>query len=156
VNRRLIAVALVLVAAALGLLAVDLWTGDDYDRTTVEIEDAETGERLATVDVRIADTFEKRYTGLSETDSLGPNEGMLFTYEEPGNRTYVMRNMSFAIDIVFIDADGTITTAYSAEPEAEPYTGYDGHGQYVLEVRYGYLEEHGIEVGDRVVIDDSP
>ncbi|MFA9516638.1 DUF192 domain-containing protein [Halopenitus sp. H-Gu1] len=152
-NRRLTVIGLLLVAAALGLLAVDLWPAEagEYDRTTVEIEDGDTGERLATVEVRIADTQTKRYTGLSETESLDPDEGMLFIHDEPGSYAYVMRNMSFPIDIVFINADGTISTIHSAEADSDAR--YEGQGQYVLEVRYGYMADHGIETGDRVIID---
>ncbi|MFC6615525.1 DUF192 domain-containing protein [Halopenitus salinus] len=152
-NRRLTVVGLLLVAAALGVLAVDLWPGDpgEYERTTIEVEDGTTGDRLATVDVRIADTRDKRYTGLSETDSLDPNEGMLFVHDEVGTHAYVMRNMSFPLDILFVDADGTITTIHSAEADSDDR--FEGRGRYVLEVRYGYAAENGIEVGDRVIVD---
>lgn len=123
----------------------------EYDRATVTIEDGETGAELATIEVRIADTWGKRVVGLSGTDSLPANEGMLFVHDEPGEYGYVMRNMAFGIDIVFIDADGTITTIHEAHPEDEQP--FEGSGKYVLEVNVGFTAEHGIEGGDRVVID---
>ncbi|WP_363467727.1 DUF192 domain-containing protein [Halogeometricum borinquense] len=131
--------------------------GDQYDRTTVSL--ISDGERVAEVNVRVADTYEKRYTGLSATESLGTNEGMLFVHDSEGEYSYVMRDMAFPLDIVFIDADGTITAIHHAElpPEGTPDGGlkhYTGTGKYVLEVPYGYMNETGVEVGDTVRIED--
>ncbi|MFD1597809.1 DUF192 domain-containing protein [Halobellus rarus] len=148
----LLAVGIVAVASNPGLLP----TGE-YERTTVDVLDAESGETLASVTVRVADTRSKRYTGLSETDSLGANEGMLFVHGEEDEYAYVMRGMAFPIDIVFVDSGGTITAVHHAEPPPEGTSGsdltrYRGRGQYVLEVPYNYTVEHGIEAGDRVEI----
>jgi len=122
-------------------------------RTTVAVREDNAGEPLGTVEVRIAQTFNQRYVGLSETESLGPDEGMLFVHEEEGQHTYVMRNMSFPLDIIFIDANGTITTIHHAPlpPEGEQYSAeYPGYGKYVLEVNRGWTNRTGVEVGDRV------
>ncbi len=155
VNRR----ALVLLGLAVVLLlAVGLYTNPallitGYDTTTVEAVDGETDETLATAEVRVADTFLKRYVGLSATEELGPNEGMLFVHDEPGEYGYVMRDMAFAIDIVFVDADGTVTRIHEAEPESRPLTVYEGHGQYVLEVPMGWSAANDVEPGDRIVFE---
>jgi uncharacterized membrane protein (UPF0127 family) len=130
-----------------------------YERTTVTVVDDEGGETLATVHVRVADTFQKRYTGLSDTGSLGPHEGMLFVHEEEGRHAYVMRKMDFPIDIVFVDANGTITAIHHAElpPEGtagDELTRYRGTGKYVLELPYGYTNRTCIDVGDRIRIAD--
>ena len=119
---------------------------------SVTVVDAN-GTDLGAVEVRVADTFRKRYTGLSNTASLGPNEGMLFVHDEEGEYAYVMRDMAFPIDIVFVDANGTITAVHHAETEERPYTRYRGTGKYVLEVPYEWTTDHGVEVGDRIRID---
>ena len=150
----LLALALLLagvLAFAPGLLA----TGG-YERTTVTAYDAN-GTRLATVDVRVADTFPKRYTGLSDTESLGRNEGMLFVHPSGGTLAYVMRDMDFPLDIVFVAANGTVTRVHHAELPPEGTTGggltrYRGTGRYVLEVPYGYANRTGIDPGDRIVV----
>jgi uncharacterized membrane protein (UPF0127 family) len=146
---RWLIVGLLLALAAGGLFVATLDGSGPYDRATVNIVDGETGTTLATVEVRIADTFPKRYTGLSNTSSLGPNEGMLFVHEgeTPG---YVMRDMAFPIDIVFIDSDGEITTIHHAAVDADQT--FRGPGRYVLELPYNYTVENRITVGDRVEI----
>ncbi|SFR30443.1 MULTISPECIES: DUF192 domain-containing protein [Halorubrum] len=158
-NRRLVGVAaaLALIAVAgLGAAAANptlLITG--YDTATVEAVDGETGETLATVEARVADGFVKRYVGLSATDDLDAGEGMLFVHADAAERAYVMRDMAFPLDIVFADANGTVTTIHEAAPESRPLTRYEGTGRYVLEVPRGWSERHGVEPGDRLVIDRS-
>ena len=161
-RSRLAAVTFALIAVlAIGAVVVATNPGllptGEYDRTTVTAVDGDTGEDLATVRVRVADTQSKRYTGLSDTDSLGENEGMLFVHDAEGEYAYVMREMAFPLDIVFVDADGTITRIHHAELPAEgtsasDLTRYPGRGRYVLEVPYGYTDDHGIEAGDRLRI----
>ena len=102
----------------------------------------------------VADSFSKRYVGLSETDRLPDGKGMLFIHDDGGERTYVMRNMSFGLDIVFVDADGTITAIHKAPEPGPDEDGVDqeyaGEGRYVLEVSRGWTDERGVEVGDRI------
>jgi len=130
----------------------------DYERATVTLRDAN-GTRLATVDVRIADTRPKRRVGLSDTASLAPGEGMLFVHPESGPHAYVMRDMAFPLDIVFVDANGTITTVHHAPTEPGKSglerTRYRGRGTYVLEVPRGYANATGVDVGDEVEISDG-
>lgn len=157
--------AVVLVAALLGAVAVAVLltvpplpfvdTGN-YETATVTVSDAD-DRRLATVAVRIADTQEKRRIGLMRTESLDSGAGMLFVHPREGTYTYHMRNMSFDIDIVFVAADGTVTTIHHArapDPGADSET-YTGRGKYVLEVPSGYTNATGIGVGDHIEIPDD-
>jgi len=127
------------------------------EQPRVVVRDDETGEALGNVTVELAETADERYTGLSEHESLGENEGMLFVYVEEGERTFVMRSMDFPIDIVYVGADGHITEIHHAETEAddEDLTPYPGRGKWVLEVPYNWTVERGVEAGDRVVIHDG-
>ncbi|GAB6879314.1 hypothetical protein JCM17823_15880 [Halorubrum gandharaense] len=154
-NRRHLPALLALVAL---LVAVAVYTNPGllivgYDTTEVTAVDGETDAELATVEARVADDARKRYVGLSETESLGADEGMLFVHDEPGEYGYVMRDMAFPIDIIFADEDGVVTAIYEAEPESRPLTTYEGEGQYVLEVRMGWSEENELEEGDRLVFE---
>jgi len=124
-----------------------------YETTTVEAVDGETNASLATVEARVADGFVKRYVGLSATDDLPGDRGMLFVHGDTAERAYVMRDMAFGLDILFVAADGTITVIHEAEPEARPFTRYRGTGQYVLEVPRGWSDRHGVETGDRLVFE---
>ncbi|WP_129114533.1 DUF192 domain-containing protein [Halegenticoccus tardaugens] len=163
VSRRtlavLAAVALLAVAGVGAAYAAGLFSAGEYDRTTVTVVDDEDGTKLATVEVRVADTPQKRYTGLSDTASLDDGEGMLFVHPAEGDHAYVMRDMAFPLDIVFVDADGTITRIHHAPLPSEgtdesDLKRYEGRGKYVLEVPYGYTNRTGVDAGDRVTIRD--
>ena len=155
-------VALVLTTAvAAGVVpppATLLGTPDEYERAEVTITN-NCSQVLGTVDVRIADTRQKRIAGLSDTASLQNGSGMLFTYDEPSEHTYVMREMDFPLDIVFIGADGRINSIESAPAPGPNEDGNDiertGYGKYVLEVPRGWMERHGIHAGHRVDINRS-
>lgn len=153
-RRVLFAVLAGLVLTAAGIGITEFRDGTVADRTQVTVVD-ESGVELAKAEVRVADTFNERYTGLSDTEALGENEGMLFVHDTEGQYTYVMRDMAFPIDIVFIDADRRITAIYHAEVEDRPLTEYTGRGKWVLEVPYRWTERHGIEPGHRIIIERS-
>jgi len=126
-----------------------------YAQTTVSVVDDESGEELGRVEAAIADEQSLRYTGLSETDRLPADRGMLFVYNEPQEQLkYVMRNMSFPLDILYVHGNGTIQSIHHVRaPEAgedgESITA-SGEGQYVLEVNRGWTTDRGIEAGDRL------
>lgn len=157
-RRLALALALLLAAALVVVLAYQLGalaiiTGSE-DHATVTISD-EGGETLATVETEVADTPPERYTGLSDHESLGENEGMLFVFERESTQSFVMRDMAFPIDMIFIGEDGEITTIHEApvEDDDSDLTSYRGEAKWVLEVNYGYAAENGITEGDRVDIE---
>ncbi len=146
------------VAVALGLAFPPLALVDpgDYDTATVTLRD-DNGTSLATVDVRIADTQEKRRIGLMRTESLENGSGMLFVHQRERTYTYHMRNMSFDIDILFVGPEGIVTVIHhaSAPTPGEESDTYTGRGKYVLEVPRGYTNATGVDPGDRVEIPDD-
>ena len=129
----------------------------DYETTTVTVEGPE-GESRGSVTAAIADDRDKLVLGLSDAEALPEDGGMLFVYDDPRESlTFIMPNMDFGIDIVFVDGDRTITRIHNA-PEPGPNEDgseqeYDGSGQYVLEVPYEWTDRHGVEVGDSLRFD---
>ena len=129
----------------------------DYETTTVTVESPE-GEERGSVTAAIADDGDKRLLGLSDAEALPEDGGMLFVYDAPRQSlTYVMRRMSFGIDIVFVDGDREVVRIHNA-PEPGPNEDgeeqrYPGSGQYVLEVPYEWTDRHGVEVGDSLRFD---
>ncbi|NGM70244.1 DUF192 domain-containing protein [Natronolimnobius sp. AArcel1] len=151
-----------LVAVAVGFIAFALlqtglisppWSADSGEVRVLDTD----GESKAVVDVEVADTYSERHTGLSDHDSLEDGEGMLFVHASENERTYVMREMDFDIDIIFIDSDHEITSIEHARAPEPDEDGEDlehtGDGQYVLEVPRGYANETGMSVGDEVELE---
>ncbi|MFC7135247.1 MULTISPECIES: DUF192 domain-containing protein [Salinibaculum] len=122
-----------------------------YEATEVEVQ-TPGGRVLGSITAAIADTGQLRYTGLSDTAALPEDRGMLFVYSAVADRTFVMREMDFGIDIVYADAEGVITRIHHAPAPGPNEDGddqhYPGRGQYVLEVNEHWTTERGIEAGD--------
>jgi len=123
----------------------------EYDKTTVTVLTPAGAERDS-VTAAIADTSSLRYTGLSDTESLPFDRGMLFVYNSGGERTYVMRDMDFGLDIIFVDENREITTIHHAPEPGPDENGenqtYSGYGQYVLEVNIDWTTANCVVEGD--------
>ena len=106
------------------------------------------------ITVEIADTPELRNLGLSGRPSLSDGSGLLFVYDEPGPRAFWMKDMRFAIDIIWIGGDLTVTgVTRNALPSSYPETfSPGGDALHVLEVNAGFSDRHGIGAGDSVVL----
>ncbi|RKD93331.1 DUF192 domain-containing protein [Halopiger aswanensis] len=154
--QALLAVVLVLLVGVVLVQAGFVSAPWHVDRGEVRVLD-NSGEPKAVVNVSVADTRQEQYTGLSDHDSLESGEGMLFVHSSEDDRTYVMREMDFPIDIVFIGADREITGiehARAPEPDEDGEDlRYTGRAKWVLEIPRSYANETGMAVGDEVEIE---
>lgn len=102
--------------------------------------------------VEVADTYEERILGLSGRDSLKPNTGMFFIFDEPDTYGMWMKDMKFNIDIIWLDRFGEII--YMKEdvvPESYPETFTpDEPTLYVLEVPAHFIKDKNLKLGDRI------
>jgi len=130
---------------------------EGYEEATVRAVSASDGGTLGSVTAAVADTGELRYLGLSDTESLPEDRGMLFVYDSVADRTFVMREMDFGIDIVYADGEGTIMAIHHAPAPGPEEDGnamrYPGRGQYVLEVPYEWTLRRGVGLGDRLAFE---
>lgn len=105
------------------------------------------------IKVELALTKEAQEQGLSSRSELKVNEGMLFVFDHPDKYFFWMKNMNFAIDIIWIAPDmKVIYIKKNAEPEVflETY-GPDKEAKYVLEVVPGFSEKNNLKEGDSVL-----
>jgi uncharacterized membrane protein (UPF0127 family) len=127
---------------------------------TVSFATADGGHLNITCEVA-DDTFE-RTKGLQHREDLPMGKGMLFVYDEPAYLSFIMPNMNFPLDIIFIAENGTVVNVEEAEPEdpGTPRSDYvryrsDGEVKWVVEINQGLSREHGIGPGTRVLIGTS-
>lgn len=103
----------------------------------------------------IAQTPAEQSNGLMYRDSLDENTGMLFVFERVEPVAFWMKNTRIPLDIIFVNASGSIVNIVTAQPcIEEPCEQYrsDGAVKYVLEVNGGYAARQGIRAGDIVVL----
>lgn len=104
------------------------------------------------VDVEIAAISQDRIQGLSGRNCLELGSGMLFTYGLSGDYCFWMKDMKFAIDIVWLDDEGVVVTVKdNVSPETYPDSFCPSRpAQYVLEVPAGYAASSGWAEGTRM------
>ena len=113
--------------------------------STVQLKDR-------TIKVTVADTPEEREQGLSGWAGLGEDEGMLFIFPEDGYPAFWMKDMKFAIDILWSSSEGVVVDMrQDVSPETYP-TAFAprSEARYVLELPAGYTEVHQVRLDDIV------
>ena len=102
--------------------------------------------------ILIADDDKERARGLMYYENLKSSEGMLFIFQKLGKYSFWMKDMSFPIDIIWIDQNQKIVFIQKNSPP-ESYPGIFTPGndaRYVLEVLAGFSEKNNLKVGNFV------
>jgi len=78
---------------------------------------------------------------------------MLFIFDNESLHGIWMKDMNFAIDILWIDEGyKVVDIKKDAKPESYPEVFIpEVPSKYVLEVNAGFLEENDIEIGDKII-----
>lgn len=111
----------------------------------------ETGRGAVDFNVQLAANDATRAKGLMFVEKLESKDGMLFDFGKEGYRSFWMKNTLIPLDIIYIKADGTISTinenttplSETPIPSSEPV-------RAVLEIAGGRARELGIEPGAKV------
>jgi uncharacterized membrane protein (UPF0127 family) len=134
---------IILSIAVIVLLVLILFKRQPVKYTNVKIGDTE-------IRAEIANTFVKKSKGLMFRKNLSEREGMLFIFDEEGYYSFWMMNMSFPIDIIWIDKEKEIVDIIKdAQPCGLTCSGYrpKEKAMYVLEVNANFTEKHDVKVG---------
>ncbi|MDD5606124.1 MAG: DUF192 domain-containing protein [Patescibacteria group bacterium] len=110
-----------------------------------------------TINVAVADNPVERIQGLSGLTGLEEDEGMLFIFDETGKHGIWMKNMNFAIDILWLDETGRVVHVVNQAPVSQDDLDLlvyqnDEPAKYVLEVPAGVAEAKDLEVGAQVQV----
>lgn len=110
-----------------------------------------------TLRVEVALTPEEHVRGLGGRDSLPADSGMLFDLDRPRVPGFWMKDMRFALDMVWIDEAMRIA---GVTPDVQPEPGVpdaslrryspDEPVRYVLELNAGAASRLGLSAGERV------
>jgi uncharacterized membrane protein (UPF0127 family) len=123
---------------------------EDHGETTIYINE----EALI---LEVVNTDGSRAQGLSDRMEL-PHDGMLFAFEDVRQRSFWMKNMNFALDMVWVKDEKVVgvteNAAVPAESEREnPTTFYTSPSEanVVIELAAGRAKQLGIEVDDEIL-----
>ncbi|MEK7521010.1 MAG: DUF192 domain-containing protein [Patescibacteria group bacterium] len=101
----------------------------------------------------IADTDQKRETGLSGRERMADDEGMIFLFGRSALWPIWMKGMNFPIDIIWLRNNRVvdIKTNIPVEDAAVPTRYYSvSEADAVIELNAGMAERAGIKLGDRI------
>ncbi|HVO28848.1 MAG TPA: DUF192 domain-containing protein [Candidatus Paceibacterota bacterium] len=110
-------------------------------------------------DVEMATTMVEQSCGLSGRESLADGQGMLFVFGSGSTQNFWMKDMNFALDMVWISGNQVAGFAQDVPPPApgtqlwqlKIYTSPPNVDK-VLEVPAGTVAKDGLAVGDAVTI----
>lgn len=109
------------------------------------------GKRHA-FDVEVAGTPQQQVTGLMFRTSVPADGGMLFVWPQPQESEMWMKNTLVSLDMVFIEADGTIRhIAEDTVPHSLAIIDSHGKVSATLELQGGITAKLGIVPGDKVL-----
>lgn len=100
--------------------------------------------------LEVATSSEARERGLSGRAELPADTGLLFIFPESALYGFWMKEMNFAIDIIWLKESGEILEiTHEAKPESYPNAFYPPEPiKYVLEVNAGYATQNNLKIGD--------
>ena len=107
-------------------------------------------------DVEIADTEPARERGLMFRESMPPDHGMLFLFDDSTERTFWMKNCRMPLDILYFDEKYKLVSVQQRVPacRSDPCPVYPSAGavKYVLELNAGTTDKLGVKPGDALKV----
>lgn len=99
----------------------------------------------------IARTPQEHQVGMMWRTNMAEMEGMIFIFDQPGRRSFWMRNTLVPLDIAYIAADGTLLEVHAAKPRDEtPIPSDSERVQFVLETRQGWFQRNNVKPGMQI------
>jgi len=108
-----------------------------------------------TVKAEVADNPLKRIEGLMSKKTLPDNEGMLFIFDDENYHGIWMMNMTFSIDILWINKDLKIIDIVEGAQPCKincPIYLPNEKALYVLEVNSGFVSKNKLQTGNSIGI----
>lgn len=139
------------VSGFIGVLIFFFLIFDNQAQAEYQLIEIEFDNR-AKINAFLADDFSKQQQGLAVYDQLEPNQGMLFKFNDSRVRHIWMKDMNFAIDLIWLDEEKKII-------KIEENIGVDSYPEtfssglpvkYFIETNTGWVKENQINTGQHV------
>jgi len=124
----------------------DLIDKNKFKKTVISIGKVE-------INSFVSDTETLQEAGLSGWSGLEANQGMLFVFPTPGKYNFWMKDMKFALDMIWLnEKKQIIDIAENILPETYPKSFSPSENSiYVLEVPSGFCSQNNIVVGQTAI-----
>ena len=102
------------------------------------------------IHAEVARSAAEREIGLMFRTALGPNDGMLFVFEQPGQQCFWMKNTLLPLSVAFVADDGSIVNIDTMKPQTLDSHCSDKPVRFVLEMNEGWFAKRGIKAGSKL------
>jgi uncharacterized membrane protein (UPF0127 family) len=106
------------------------------------------------LEIEVAASGQTRQKGLMFRQELKPGKGMLFNFTDEAFHRFWMKNMNFPLDLIWVNKEKVIVdVTKNAQPcdDSCPTFTSGEKAFYVLEVNAGFVEQHKVRIGERLV-----
>jgi uncharacterized membrane protein (UPF0127 family) len=110
----------------------------------------ELGAGLHLIHAELAADDRSRMRGLMFRKSLGPNEGMLFVFDESTTHCMWMKNTLVPLSVAFLDESAHIINVADMAPHSEASHCATRPARYALEMQRGWFSERGLGPGTEI------
>lgn len=116
----------------------------------------------ADLTLEVARTEAQREHGLMDRTSINPHTGMIFVFDRDDFVTFWMKNTLVSLDMIFVDASGTVRRVFAKVPvvartlpdDQIPTEG--AQAKYVIELQAGEAAADGITNGIKLDLHGVP
>ena len=103
------------------------------------------------ISAEVAQSPDERATGLMFRQSMPPNQGMLFVFDQAEQQCFWMKNTLIPLDVAFVADDGTVINIEHMKPQT-----LDNHCsakpvRLVLEMNEGWFARKGVSAGSKLM-----
>ncbi len=95
----------------------------------------------------VAADVSTRMQGLMHRESLAPNAGMLFIFEDAAIHCMWMKNTLIPLSVAFIDQGGAIINVADMQPHSEQSHCASAPARFALEMTKGWFAQRGVKPG---------
>jgi uncharacterized membrane protein (UPF0127 family) len=105
-----------------------------------------------TFTLELATTQAQQELGLMHRDHLDADAGMIFIFPDMGVRTFWNHDVSFPLDLVFLDGSGKVVSIKRMEKFSDLDVSSDVPARYAIELNAGTAANLGLKTGDTLPI----
>ena len=120
------------------------------DRYEITITFLTNNNHKKKINCYIAQSLKEKIIGLSDTDFLPKDYGMIFPFKYSNFRFFNMKDMKYPLDIIFIDKNYHIKKIYEADNNHNRLI--YGYCKYVIETNKGFCRKNNILTDNTILL----
>jgi len=118
------------------------------DTVTIKVGEQE-------LEVELALTPASQAKGLMKRESMEPNHGMLFVFDNAESRSFWMKNTWIPLDLAYIDPQGVIQEIHPLYPNNQnSVKSVSTNIQFALETNQHWFKNHQLQAGSQIDLNE--